>query len=118
MILPGLLDGDWNSAAWDWQPFQPGVAIHWLYRNGEEGSAAALIRFQPAGRVPLHEHRGYEHILVLQGSQTDEDGLLTAGSLKVNPPGTRHSIVSEEGCVVLAIYEKRVRLMSPPVSLA
>jgi anti-sigma factor ChrR (cupin superfamily) len=91
----------------DWQIFYPGVHVHWLYRDGDHGSAAAFIRFQPGGRVPLHEHRGFEHIIVLQGSQTDENGRLEAGGLMVHAPGTRHSIVSTEGCLVLAIYEKR-----------
>ena len=27
----------------------------------------------------------------------------------INAPGTRHSIVSEAGCIVLAIYEKPVK---------
>ena len=39
----------------DWQIFYPGVHVHWLYRDGDHGSAAAFIRFQPGGRVPLHE---------------------------------------------------------------
>lgn len=96
----------------DWQPFYPGVEVHWIYRGENDGASAALIRFQPGGRVPLHEHRGYEHIYLLHGSQTDENGTLRAGSLKVNPPGTRHSIVSEEGCLVLAIYEKRAKFIT------
>jgi anti-sigma factor ChrR (cupin superfamily) len=95
-----------------WQPLRPGVDIHWIYREGGDGAAAALIRFQPGGRVPLHEHRGHEHIFVLSGSQTDENGRLAAGSLMVNAPGTRHSIVSEEGCLVLAIYGRRVRFLN------
>ena len=89
-----------------WQPFHPGVDIHWLYREDDQGHSAALIRFQPGAVVPLHEHRGYEHIFILSGSQSDGDGCLRAGSLMVHTPGTRHSIVSEEGCLVLAIYEK------------
>lgn len=34
----------------------------------------------------------------------------------INPPGTRHSIVSEAGCVVLAIYEKPVKFEAAEVS--
>jgi hypothetical protein len=29
----------------------------------------------------------------------------------INPPGTRHSIVSENGCIVLAFYEKPVEFL-------
>lgn len=96
-----------------WEPFLEGVERHWIYRDADQGPAAALLRFRPGSRVPLHEHLGYEHIFVLNGSQTDENGTLRVGSLMIHPPGTRHSIVSEEGCLVLAIYEKRVRFVDP-----
>jgi anti-sigma factor ChrR (cupin superfamily) len=91
-----------------WEPFGDGVEIHRLYGDGISGSTSALIRFLKAGKVSLHEHPGYEHILVLAGSQTDQNGVSHAGSLVINPPGSRHSIVSESGCIVLAIYEKPV----------
>ena len=91
-----------------WQHFRKNVDIHWIYKDGEEGPAAALMRFQPGGEVSLHHHVGFEHIIVLSGSQNDEDGHLEAGSLMIHQPGTSHSISSKEGCIVLAIYEKRV----------
>jgi anti-sigma factor ChrR (cupin superfamily) len=95
-----------NEDQLEWLPFHPGVDIHWLYREENGGPSAALIRFQPGASVPLHEHRGFEHIYILHGSQSDGNGCLRAGSLMVHLPGTRHSIVSQEGCLVLAIYEK------------
>jgi len=97
-----------------WKPFQPGVDIYRLYENGDEGPTAALLRFQPGGRVPLHEHTGYEHIFVLSGSQVDENSEAATGSLIINPPGTSHSILSATGCIVLAIYEKPVKFLAKP----
>jgi anti-sigma factor ChrR (cupin superfamily) len=97
-----------------WKPFQPGVDIYRLYDDGADGPNAALLRFQPGGRVPLHEHTGYEHIFVLSGSQVDENSRAETGSLIINPPGTSHSILSENGCIVLAIYEKPVKFLSKP----
>ena len=91
-----------------WTPFQEGVERHWLYQDGEFGPAAALLRFQPGARVPEHLHMGFEHILVLAGSQSDDHGTIAAGDFMVNAPGTRHRVASAEGCLVLAIYEKRV----------
>lgn len=96
-----------------WKPFQPGVEIYRLYGDGVEGPTAALLRFQPGGRVPLHEHTGWEHILVLTGTQVDENTRADAGMLIINPPGTSHAVLSEHGCVVLAIYEKPVRNLAP-----
>jgi anti-sigma factor ChrR (cupin superfamily) len=92
-----------------WQPFREGIDIYRLYGDGVSGATAALIRFRVNGKVPMHEHLGYEHILVLSGSQRDQNSTATAGTLIINPPGTRHSIVSEAGCIVLAIYERPVR---------
>lgn len=95
-----------------WQPFQDGVEIHRLYGDGITGPTAALIRFRKDGIVPLHEHTGYEHIIVLAGTQRDQNGTATTGRLIINPPGTRHGVVSEAGCIVLAIYEKPVQFLS------
>lgn len=94
-----------------WKPFKPGVDIYRLYGDGETGPTAALLRFRPGGRVPLHEHTGYEHIFMLSGSQVDENSRAEAGMLLINPPGTSHSILSENGCIVLAIYEKPVKFL-------
>ena len=94
-----------------WQPFGEDVEIHRLYGDGVTGPGAALLRYRRAGKVRLHEHAGYEHILVLAGSQTDQNGTASAGTLVINPPGTHHSLESESGCIVLAIYEKPVRFL-------
>lgn len=104
-----------NIAQWQdkipWQPFQEGVDIHRLYGNGLTGPTAALIRLGPGGKVPLHEHTGHEHIIVLSGSERDQNSPVEAGTLIINPPGTQHSVVSDAGCIVLAIYEKPVSFL-------
>lgn len=97
-----------------WEPFRDGVEIHRLYGDGITGPSAALLRFVKHGKIPLHEHGGYEHILVLAGSQRDNNGIAGTGTLIINSPGTRHSIVSEAGCIVLAIYEKPVKFIAAP----
>ena len=100
-----------------WKPFRDGVDIYRLYGGPEGGPSAALLRYHPGARVGLHEHAGYEHILVLSGTQVDENSKAETGTLIVNPPGTRHSVLTEGGCIVLAIYEKPVRFLEsqPPV---
>ena len=97
-----------------WELLRPGVHIRRLYRNGDDGPAAALLRYQPSASVPYHEHRGYEHILILDGAQSDERGRYDAGTLVINPPGTGHRVWSDVGCVVLIIWE---RGMPYPTSL-
>lgn len=102
-----------NEDAIPWQFFREGVEIYRLYGDGVSGPTAALIRYRAAGSIPMHEHTGYEHILVLSGSQRDQHGTAAAGTLTIHAPGTRHSVVSEAGCIVLAIYEKPVRFDEP-----
>lgn len=94
-----------------WAYFRDGVDICRLYGDGVTGPTAALIRFRKEARVPVHLHDGWEHIFVLAGSQRDQSGTIHAGTLRIHPPGTYHSVVSEAGCIVLAIYEKPVRFV-------
>lgn len=101
-----------------WEAFEDGVEIYRLYGDGVTGPTAALLRFQKAGEVPWHEHAGYEHIIVLAGSQRDQKGAAKAGTLIINAPGTRHSVVGEAGCIVLAIYERPVQFLADAAPLS
>jgi anti-sigma factor ChrR (cupin superfamily) len=94
-----------------WEPFKEGVQIHRLYGDGVEGPTAALLRFQESSKIPLHRHPGFEHILVLAGSQRDQNGIISTGTLAISPPGSSHSVVSEAGCIVLAIYNESVEFL-------
>jgi anti-sigma factor ChrR (cupin superfamily) len=94
-----------------WEPFRPGVDRHVLYDCSPAGPMAALLRYQPRTSIAPHEHVGFEHILVLTGSQEDERGRYEAGTLVINPPGTRHHVHSSGGCVVLAIWQQPVRFV-------
>ena len=117
LYLPHLLSLAQNPDAIAWEPFKDGVDIHRLYGDGLTGPGAALLRYRDGGEVPLHEHTGYEHILVLAGAQHDEAGDIETGSLLIHAPGSRHRILSEAGCIVLAIYERPVRFLdSGPIS--
>ena len=98
---------DWQDSI-PWLPFLEGVEIHRLYGDGITGPTAALLRFRASGKVSVHSHGGYEHIIVLAGAQRDQNSTVAAGTLIINPPGSEHSVVSEAGCIVLAIYEKPV----------
>jgi anti-sigma factor ChrR (cupin superfamily) len=93
-----------------WQPFRPGVEVRWMYRV-DGGSSAALLRYEPGASIPRHEHAGYEHIVVLAGSQSDGYGDYPAGTLIVNRPGSQHRVASPEGCVVFITWERPVRVI-------
>jgi len=96
----------------------PGVEILPLYGLTEAGEpldpagpSAAILRYSPGASVPVHAHPGHEHILVLSGSQRDGRATYPAGTCVINPPGTRHSVTSDDGCLVLAIWTKPVEVI-------
>jgi anti-sigma factor ChrR (cupin superfamily) len=95
----GLLAGGWRDLAFE--PFRKGIDIHWLIGPTPDGPSAAILRYEPGADAPRHLHPALETVIVLDGSQSDENGHYPAGSIVFNPAGTEHSIHSSEGCVVL-----------------
>jgi len=107
-LLSHLVPAEQALSDLEWQPFHAGVKIHRFYGDGISGPSAALIQYEAGASIPHHTHSGYEHIYILCGSQEDQRGVYTAGMLVINPPGTSHSVSSQKGCLVLAIYVKPV----------
>ena len=106
--IPGLLNGGWRGLAF--AQFRDGIDIAWL-REGAPG--IAVLRYQPGASVPLHMHPDVEMILVLDGTQTDETGTYGPGDVVINPPGSQHSIISKDGCVVLLMWSQPVIFCEP-----
>lgn len=112
LVLAAMFRRDDGYCDVDWRHFRNGVEICQLYgAMGEPGSSAALLRYEPGAQVPRHRHTAHEVIVVLSGAQTDDNGRHEAGAILISPPGTEHAIVSDEGCVVLAIYEGPVEFV-------
>jgi anti-sigma factor ChrR (cupin superfamily) len=109
IILKNIFDLPSNLDSLTWEPFREGVKIHRLYGTQTEGPSAALLLYEPGSGVPFHQHLGYEHLIILSESQTDQRGERAAGTLIINPPGSSHSVSSANGAVVLAIWEKPVK---------
>lgn len=60
--------------------------------------------------MPGHWHSGYENVICVSGSFTDERGSYKKGDVMINPTGSQHvALKSDEGCIVLIIWEKKVR---------
>lgn len=94
-----------------WQAFREGVEMHPL-SQAADGMSSALLRYAPGARVPRHRHVGYEHIVVLQGTQCDERGEYAAGSIVINAPGSQHTVWSVHGCVVFVVWEQPVAFVT------
>jgi anti-sigma factor ChrR (cupin superfamily) len=89
-----------------------GVEMHSLYstkETGEDGPAAAIIRYMPSGNAQPHRHPGYEIIWILEGELETDDGVYPAGSLLVMPPDSVHTPRSPKGAVGFVVWEQPVR---------
>lgn len=104
-----LINADFNSIVvvtpddyiWVDSP-QAGVQRVMLDRIGaEKARATSLVRYAPGSAFPSHAHPGGEEILVLEGIFSDEQGDCPAGTYLRNPPGSRHTPASREGCLIL-----------------
>ena len=108
MILPGLI-ADWRGMTF--VPFREGIEAAWLYRSEDGGPASAILRYQPGARVPRHRHAGWETVILLEGSQSDDHGTVSAGGVAINRPDSIHAVESPEGCVALLIWERQPEIL-------
>ena len=70
------------------------------HSGGDGTERVTLIRFEPGGQAPAHEHPGGEEILVLEGTFQDADGDYPAGTWIRSPAGSGHEPFSTEGCLL------------------
>jgi mannose-6-phosphate isomerase-like protein (cupin superfamily) len=88
--------------------------MHPLYttaHTGQDGPAAAIMRYLPGAEAPAHEHPGFELIYVLSGELETDDGVYGPNSLLVMPPGSVHAPRSPRGCLGLVVWEQPVRTL-------
>ncbi len=79
-----------------------GVHRRMLDRVGDEvARATTVVRYAPGSHFSPHAHTGGEEFVVLQGVFQDEHGDFPAGSYVRNPPTSRHTPGSDDGCVIL-----------------
>jgi hypothetical protein len=91
-----------DSTTLDWTPSpQAGVERRFLEREGREvARATSIVRYAPDSRFPEHVHELGEEYLVLDGVFSDQDGDFAVGAYVRNPPGSRHTPFTREGCVI------------------
>jgi anti-sigma factor ChrR (cupin superfamily) len=111
LAIAGLFGEGTDYDKFDWRFFREGIDMARLYGVADQGPSAALLRYAPGAKVPVHIHHDIEHILVLSGAQSDEDGSYEAGTLLIHGSGTRHSVVSAQGCIALAIWLSPVEIL-------
>src|SRR3954470_23373660 len=91
-----------HAAALPWIPSPiAGVDRRMLDRIGAEvARATSIVRYAPESHFSPHTHGGGEEFLVLDGVFQDEHGDYPPGSYVRNPPTTRHTPGSAQGCII------------------
>ncbi|WDG08974.1 cupin domain-containing protein [Vibrio campbellii] len=88
------------------EPWSPspakGVVRKMFDRIGGEKAmrATSIVKFATNSNFPVHTHDGGEEFLVLDGVFQDEHGEYPVGSYVRNPPGSKHSPRTEQGCTI------------------
>lgn len=92
-----------HAARLPWVPSpMPGVERRMLDRVGEEvARATSIVRYAPGSSFSAHTHGGGEEFLVLEGVFQDEHGDYPPGTYVRNPPTSRHTPGSADGCTIL-----------------
>lgn len=116
MLFAGMPGSSFGLQKLEFEPLtsdgRVGAEIHRLYspkETGEDGPAAAIVRYHPGATARPHLHPGYELIYLFSGELETDDGTYSANSLLVMPPGSVHAPRSPRGCVGLVVWEKPVR---------
>ena len=89
-----------NDLEWMASP-AAGVSRKYLDRIGDEvARATSIVRYEPKAFFDAHTHEGGEEIFVLDGVFSDEGDDHPAGTYIRNPPNSKHTPHSKEGCIL------------------
>ena len=116
-IYQDIFGAGLDNGQFTWIPYvQPGraaVDVEWLYtgeQTGPDGAEAYVARFGPGAHGDLHEHLGFELLIVLAGELHNDNGdVYPPGTLIVELPESVHQVSSPNGCVCIVIREKGTR---------
>jgi anti-sigma factor ChrR (cupin superfamily) len=107
-----------HNMDWSPSPFSGVDRVILERETAEAGQATSIVRYAPNTFFKEHIHPGGEEIFVLSGELSDEFGTYPAGTYIRNPPGSKHSPGSANGCVLMVKLGFFDRNDSAVVSLA
>lgn len=89
-----------------WRTVWPSVKAARL-TTGQNQYEISLHKIRCGGTAPVHDHRGTEITLVLEGSFSDAKGVYTEGDFIVRQPGEIHQPVATQNqdCLCLSLVE-------------
>jgi quercetin dioxygenase-like cupin family protein len=89
-----------------------GVWVQSLLYNEEKGRSTTIkLKFEPGASYPYHNHPAGEEAFILEGEAYFNDAKLAAGDYLYTPPGFKHAVTSEKGCVIFFMIPEEVELL-------
>ena len=95
-----------HAQAWVSSPSDGVSRVHLERIAPESGHTTSLVTFAPGSSFQQHCHPLGEEIFVLKGMFSDEFGDYPMGSYIRNPPGSKHSPFSHDGCTLFVKLEQ------------
>ena len=88
-----------------WQGLSPGLREYQI--PNPDGLEVSLISLESGHAFPRHTHGGFELLLVLEGSYTDETGRYARGDIQWSDNTLEHSPVADPGgdCICFLVVD-------------
>lgn len=88
----------------EWENVAPGIWCQLLATDTERHRVSMLVRLEPGGAYPPHQHVGVEELHLLDGELWIEDRKLYPGDYNRGEPGTGDTrVYSETGCTCVLV---------------
>lgn len=106
-----------RTSEMDWTPLSEagvntaGIYVKALRRLADGRPPSILLKFEAGASYPYHNHPAGEELFVVEGTCLLEEVELRAGDYLYTPPGFKHSVRTETGCVVLFIVPEEVEML-------
>jgi anti-sigma factor ChrR (cupin superfamily) len=95
------------AAQWSepqWKRVAPRICVKILAKDEESGMVSMLVRLDPGGEYPPHDHAGVEELHLLEGELWIDERRLLPGDYNHAVPGTGDKrVYSETGCMCVLV---------------
>lgn len=89
-----------------------GISVKSLYFDPSTNrSKSIILKFEKGASYPYHIHPAGEEILVLEGSCTVNQEVLSEGDYLYTPPKGKHSVSTKTGCTLFLSVPEEVVLI-------
>ena len=102
----------------EWQPLvekgihYEGIFVKSLKFDPEQNrSTTILLQFEPGASYPYHNHPAGEELFIMEGEATIAGAHLEKGDYLYTPPGFKHGVTSENGCLILFVIPEEVEIL-------